>query len=272
MRGVKFCGGEGTGRGGLPPVFGPARQIGITAVQSTDNRLGPGRPAYARRLRDLGAGIFRLSVHGHTPELHDRLVGVPGALEKVKAAAANLRGLGVRLGINYVLNKINAPFFADTLAWFHKELGIEDVIVYLLRYQGFGALPSNRELLKLSFTEAAPFVREGFRRLLENPAAKPPALIHFPPCVLPELREHLLDWTRDPQGAGEGNSRRDRVALPDGSGGLISEITNSGKRPVPACASCALSAECLGVEQNYLAEFGDGEFEPIPRREPAGVR
>ncbi|MBI3554093.1 MAG: tetratricopeptide repeat protein [Elusimicrobia bacterium] len=261
-RAIKFIGGEVTIREDLPKILGLAKRIGFSSIQITTNGIRVADEGYARKLVALGADAFRFSIHGHTPELHDRLVAVPGALEKIKRAVAVLKPLGVRLGINYVLNRVNYESLPETLSFFAEELGIEDVIVYFLRYQGFGALPQNKELLKLSMGQAAPFVREAFKRL-KAAGRRPPALIHFPPCVLPELEEHMLDWTMDPADCGEGNTSSDRVTLPDGSAGLIHEVTNSGKRQIPACSSCTHRGRCLGVEENYLELFGDAEFKAI---------
>jgi hypothetical protein len=196
---------------------------------------------------------------------------VPGALAKIERAVRVLKPLGVELGVNYVLNRVNAAAFPDTLEWLHGTLGLDDVIVYFIRYQGFGALPENKELLKLRFADAVGPVRDGFARLRARGAARFPQLIHFAPCIAPELAEHMLDWTRDPTGSGRGNTREDRVTLPDGSGGLIHEITNSGKRAVAACAACALKERCLGVEENYAAEFGEAEFHPVTPGEAAAA-
>jgi MoaA/NifB/PqqE/SkfB family radical SAM enzyme len=260
-REIKFIGGEVTIREDLPKIVGLSKKIGFAPIQITTNGIRLADPAYAKRLVALGADSFRFSIHGHTPELHDRLVAVPGALAKIEAAVAALKPLGVKLGINYVLNALNYKDLPATLEYFYDELGIDDVIVYFLRYQGFGALEANKNLLKLRMSDAAPFVREGMSRL--GARARLPTLIHFPPCAMPELKDRILDWTRDPEGAGERNTARDRVTLPDGSGGLIHEVTNSGKRPIEACGSCALAGSCLGVEENYLAEHGEGEFRPI---------
>lgn|GEM_PF-223598 len=262
-RAVKFIGGEVTVRDDLPQILALARRIGYRTIQLTTNGIRLADPAYARNLVRLGVNRVRFSIHGHTPELHDRLVAVPGALAKIERAARTLRPLGVELGVNYVLNRINAAAFPDTLDWLYGAFGVDDVIVYFLRYQGFGALAANKELLKLRFSEAAGPVREGFARLRARGARRYPQLIHFAPCVAPELAEHMLDWTKDPTASGLGNTREDRVTLPDGSGGLIHEITNSGKAPVAACAACALKDRCLGIETNYVAEFGEAEFKPV---------
>lgn len=268
-RAVKFIGGEVTVRDDLPNILGLARRIGFREVQLTTNGLRLADAAYARALVRLGVNRVRFSIHGHTPELHDRLVAVPGALAKIERAARTLKPLGVSLGVNYVLNRVNAAVFPDTLDWLYGTLGVDDVIVYFIRYQGFGALPANKEMLKLSFTDAVGPVREGFARLRARGVTRFPQLIHFAPCVAPELAAYMLDWTQDPTASGEGNSPDDRVTLPDGSGGLISEITHSGKSPVAACASCALKDRCLGVEGNYVAEFGAEEFRPLEPAEAA---
>ncbi|MBI5629751.1 MAG: tetratricopeptide repeat protein [Elusimicrobia bacterium] len=262
-RALKFIGGEATLREDLPRLVALSRRIGFQSVQITTNGLRLADPAYARKLVELGADSFRLSVHGARAEVHDPQVGVPGAFAKVERAVANLKGLGVRLGVNTVLNKRNIADFPETCRHFFEEWGLDDVIAYFMRYQGFAALPANREALKLSFGEAVPRVREAFRLLAADGVAARPALIHFPPCAAPELEPFMLDWTRVPGESGQGQRPEDLVTLPDGSGGLIHEVTNSGKAPVAACASCRHASRCLGVERGYVSLFGEGEFRPL---------
>jgi cyclic pyranopterin phosphate synthase len=262
-RAVKFIGGEVTIREDLPKILGLARRIGYRSIQVTTNGIRLADPAYARTLVRLGVNRVRFSIHGHTPELHDRLVAVPGALVKIERAARTLKALGVSVGVNYVLNRVNAAAFPETLEWLYGTFGVDDVIVYFIRYQGFGALAQNKKLLKLTFSDAAGPLREGFARLRARGVTRFPQLIHFAPCVAPELTAYMLDWTKDPAGSGQGNTPEDRVTLPDGSGGLIHQVTNSGKRPVAACAACSLKDRCLGIEENYAAEFGEAEFQPV---------
>ncbi len=268
-RAVKFIGGEVTVREDLPQILAAARQIGYRSIQLTTNGLRLADPAYARRLVTLGVNRVRFSVHGHLSELHDRLVGVPGALAKIELAAGHLRPLGVSLGVNYVLNRVNVGAFPETLDWLYGSFGVDDVIVYFLRYQGFGALLENKNSLKLSFSEAVGPVREGLSRLRARGTLRMPQLIHFTPCVAPEWTKLMADWTRDPAGSGQGNTSEDRVTMPDGTTGLIHAVTNSGKRPVAACAFCAIRERCLGVEENYVSEFGENEFHPLRLAEVA---
>ena len=266
---MKFIGGEVTIREDLPKILGLARRIGYRSIQVTTNGIRLADPAYARLLVRLGVDRVRFSIHGHTPALHDGLVMVPGALAKIERAAKTLKALGVSLGVNYVLNQVNVKAFPDTLDWLYGTLGVDDVIVYFIRYQGFGALPQNKKLLKLTFTEAVGPLREGFERLRRSGVTRFPQLINFAPCVAPALAPYMLDWTKDPAGSGQGNTSEDRVTMPDGSGGLIHEITNKGKRAVAACAACALKDRCLGIEENYAAEFGESEFKSVRPEEIA---
>lgn len=265
-RALKFIGGEATLRDDLPKMVALARRIGYRSVQITTNGIRLGEADYARKLFELGAESYRFSVHGHTPQVHDRLVAVPGALVKIERAAATLRSLGASLGINCVLSRLNAPTLPDACLYFAQDLKIDDVIVYFMRYQGFGALPANRELLELRMPQAAAAVRQAFSRLRAAGVERMPTLIHFVPCVMPELSEHMLDWTRDPQDCGQGVTAWDLTTLPDGSSGPIHDITNSGKRQVPACGRCVHGPRCLGVESNYLALFGDSDFQPASQQ------
>lgn len=252
---IKFIGGEVTLREDLPKILGLARRIGYQSIQITTNGIRLADPDYARTLVASGADAFRFSIHGHTPEVHDRLVAVPGAFEKILKAASLLKPLGARLGINYVLNRMNYRSLPETCRYFFSELEIQDMIIYFLRYQGFGALPENKELLKLRMSEAAPLVREAFGVLRAEGHSQMPALIHFPPCVLPDLQDHMLDWTRE--------AGADHLVLPDGSEGKIHEVSNSGKVLLTACSRCVHSSRCLGVEKNYLDIYGASEFKPL---------
>lgn len=262
-RAIKFIGGEVTIREDLPKILSLARRIGYQSIQITTNGIRLADPDYARLLVSSGANAFRFSIHGPTPEIHDQLVLVPGALEKIVKAVGVLKPMGVRLGINYVLNQVNYRSFPETCRYFFSELDIQDLIVYFLRYQGFGALPENKERLKLRMSEAAPFVLEAFRVLRAEGHVQMPTLIHFPPCALPALEEHMLDWTRDPQACGQGNTEADHLVLPDGSEGRIHEVSNSGKTLLPACSRCVHALRCLGVEKNYLDIYGASEFKPL---------
>jgi tetratricopeptide (TPR) repeat protein/pyruvate-formate lyase-activating enzyme len=270
-REVKFIGGEVTVRDDLPQILGLARRIGYRSIQLTTNGIRLADGAYTRRLVRLGVNRVRFSIHGHTSSLHDSLVAVPGALDKIKRAIAHLRPMGVELGVNYVLNRVNVAQFPETMEWLFSEMGLKDVIVYFIRYQGFGALAANKELLRLPFSEAAGPLREGFARLRGLGVKSRPQLIHFAPCVAPELAAHMLDWTVDPRGSGQGNTPEDLMTLPGGESGLIHDVTNKGKKRVAACAACALNERCLGIEQNYVAEFGEAEFRPVASPELAAA-
>lgn len=254
-REVKFIGGEPTVREDFPRLIALARTLGYRPIQLTTNGVRLGDEAYARRLVALGVDRVRFSIHGHTPALHDGLVGVPGALKRIERAGATLRRLGVPVGVNVVVNAVNARALPELVEYLWERLGTRDAILYFLRFQGHAELPANRERLALRMSEAVPFVREAFRRLSARGHKQMPALIHFPPCALPELSAHMLDWSREGVGA--------RLSLPDGTDGVIEEVTNSGKTQFSACGACALKGRCFGVERRYLALFGESEFVPV---------
>src|SRR5262249_12669114 len=158
-------GGEVTIRDDFFKILGLAKRTGFTSIQVTTNGIRFADPEFARKAARLGVDSLRISVHGASAQTHDLLVRVPGALEKVKRAAANARELGLSLGINHVISRPNADSLAETLLFYYETLKTQDVILYFLRYQGFGALPENQALLKLTMSEAAPRVREAFAAL-----------------------------------------------------------------------------------------------------------
>lgn len=252
---VKFIGGEPTIRDDFPSLVALARRVGFRRIQLTTNGVRLGDPGYAARAARLGLTHVRFSIHGHRPDIHDRMVGVPGALTRIRSAARTLRALGVSLGVNHVINAENYRSLPETAVWLWENLGLRDAIFYFLRFQGYAQVPANHARIALRMSEAAPQVEEAFRRLRARGHRIMPALIHFPPCSLPKLAAHMLDWSK------EGDPSR--LTLPDGTSAAVEEATNNGKIQIPACRTCDLRSRCLGVERGYLAIYGDSEFQPI---------
>lgn len=82
-----LSGGEPTLHPDLPDLIRHARSIGYRWVQIISNGRRLAYGAYLDALVAAGLDEVTFSIHGHAPEVHDALVGVPGAFEQC------LRGL-----------------------------------------------------------------------------------------------------------------------------------------------------------------------------------
>lgn len=252
-RGLKFIGGEVTLRDDLPKIARLARRIGYESVQVTTNALRLADAGYARSLVTAGVDSFRFSIHGHTSQVHDATVEVPGAFEKILRAQANLRVLGHEIGINTVVSRLNAHCLAETAAYFYDSMKVDDVLLYFVRHQGFMELPANRPRLELTMTEGAAALRAMYERLGKR--KRLPVFFHMPPCQLPERADLGLDW--------EAPGTSDLVIHPHGATQLIEQVTHAGKAQVAACRGCRYEGRCLGVERRYVERFGEAEIRPV---------
>ena len=259
-------GGEPTLYADLERLLALARKTGYPEVHIQTNGLRLADPAYAAALRKAGLTLARFSIHGHTPELHDRQVQVPGAFEKAWKGLENLRGLGASVGINMVLNRLNIPTLGRSCAWF-LERGVPDIGFIFPLYEGDMAFYADRTAVTM--TEAAAAVRGAFLEFRAR-GAEPPFLLNFTPCVLPGYEGRTLRWSGDAAALYDGaqtlliDPATYRLDRPEGEKGLADSAAENKSKP-GTCASCVYASRCLGVERRYLERFGPGEFVPLAR-------
>jgi MoaA/NifB/PqqE/SkfB family radical SAM enzyme len=202
-----------------------------------------------------------MSVHGPNAALHDSIVAVPGAFERLEKGIAHLRSLAIPVGLNFVMVRENAAALPAFARKFVIRDGLEDLIVYFPHERGMMALNAGR--IGVSYSEARPHLLKAAAAL--DKAGKLSALLiaNVPPCAAPELADLLLDWERDP--AEEGS----RMLSPEGRVTDLEAMKDGQRAAVPACRSCALKDRCRGVEPEYLARRGDDEFRALAAVPPA---
>lgn len=261
MRALNLHGGEVTLRDDLPKLLRLAKKLGFDRITLVTNGVKLGDARYAKAVVAAGVTHVRMSVHAPDAETHDRIVVVPGAFEKLSKGLAHLKKLGVPVGFNFVLVRENAALLPAFLRRFVVEEGYDDVIVYFPHERGLMAL--NADEIAVPYAEARPHLLKAASVL--DGAGKLSALLlaNVPPCAAPELADLLLDWERDPEEAAAG------MVGPEGRATDLKAMKDGQKGRVPACRACALEDRCRGVESEYVARFGDGEFRALAAVPPA---
>ena len=257
-------GGEPTLHEGLVRLVAFARKTGFPEVHIQTNGLALADPGYADEITGAGLTLARFSIHGHTAALHDAQVQVPGAFVKAWKGLENLRARGAAVGVNVVLNCLNAPRLAETCGFFLDE-GVWDIGLIFPLYEGDMAHYVDRTALSLS--DAAAAVRRAFS-VFRARGAEPPFLLNFPPCVLPGYEGRILRWSRDSAALYDKgrtlliDPEAYRLDRPEAGKGLA-EASVEGKEKPASCARCVYGARCLGTEKRYLARFGAAELVPL---------
>jgi len=258
FKSVCFTGGEPTLRKDLVKLVALARRLGFDYIRVQTNGVRLADRGYCQELIGAGATFFRISIHDHRAEVHDRLVKVPGALEKALAGAANIRAAGAGVGINYVITQENHSGLAETVDDFLGR-GLGRFVIIFPLYEG--DLVANEQDMRVSMQEVVPSVRRAFE-VFQRRGAEFPRLLNFTPCAAPELAPHMLSWSAH------------SALVVDRAGRPVDlyMASHDDRSKTGVCETCILSGDCLGFKKSYLERFPEGAphaVESAPASGPA---
>lgn len=119
--------------------------LGYTWIQTVTNGRMFCYARFAQQAVQNGLREATFSLHGHTSELHDRLVGRKGAFAQALAGLRRLMDLGVVVSVDVVLNRLNLPYLREMLD-FYVAFGVREFdLLYIVPF-GRG-WDENQELL-----------------------------------------------------------------------------------------------------------------------------
>ena len=162
-------------------------ELGYTWIQTVTNGRMFRYGVFARSAVQAGLREATFSMHGHTEDLHDRLVGHPGAFVQALAGLRRLMDLGVVVSVDVVLTRLNLPHLREILE-FYLALGVREFdLLHLIPFgRGFD---ENREVL---FADAAMIRRELDRALAVADRDGVVVWTNRLPIEYLEGREHLF--------------------------------------------------------------------------------
>lgn len=117
-----FSGGEPTIRPDFLELVAFAMENGFERIGVTTNGRMFAYPAFAQKALAAGLTRFTFSLHGPTPEMHDRIAAAPGALQQALTGLDNLNAAAKRLGVrlhlmnNQILLPDNTAHIRDMVA------------------------------------------------------------------------------------------------------------------------------------------------------------
>jgi radical SAM protein with 4Fe4S-binding SPASM domain len=134
---LSFTGGEPTLRPDLPALISHGKAIGFR-VNLISNGLRAADPAFAERLVGAGLDSAQISLEAAQPELHDQLVGRPGAFVRTVAGVRALRALGIHVHTNTTLCAENLAAAPDLIRYVARTLGLGTLSMNMLIRTGLG--------------------------------------------------------------------------------------------------------------------------------------
>lgn len=130
-----FSGGEPLTRPDLPRLAAYAVSKGMRAVLSTNGTLIT--KEMARTLKEIGLSYVGISLDGMEP-VNDRFRGVKGAFAGAMTGIRNCREQGIKVGLRFTINKLNAGEIPSIFDLLERE-EIPRVCFYHLVYAGRGS-------------------------------------------------------------------------------------------------------------------------------------
>jgi MoaA/NifB/PqqE/SkfB family radical SAM enzyme len=286
---VGFLGGEPTTYPQIIPAVKYAKELGFSRIALATNAMMLRREPFLDDL--LAAGLTRVTVsmHGHTPEVEDKLTMVPGGFEKKCTALRHLvarRRAGQLLdgvSVNIVLNGWNYRYLLEMMKFFFVDMELEDLRANFVRPEGYAE--DNADLVP-TYTQVVPYL---IRAMAANERTYKKVFTFggVPMCVLPErlladetlLAQYMGDVYRDLSTdcsiRGGETARTDGVSRVEGGRARFNWQDRKRvdlKFQPASCKKCAFTSVCEGVWRGYLDIYETGEFAPLERQGEAIVR
>lgn len=148
---IGFSGGEPTIRPDFLELVRFARALDFERIAVTTNGRMFAYPKFAAEAIKAGLDAFTFSLHGPTPEIHDKIAAAPGALQQALTGLRNLgeaatqQGVRLHLMNNQILLPDNTPYLKEMV-----EL-LAPLGVHLFMVQPFIAQRSNVDELQRFF-------------------------------------------------------------------------------------------------------------------------
>ncbi len=225
------------------------KQVGYGWIQTVTNGRMFAYDKFSRRAVAAGLDEATFSMHGHTAELHDYLVGVEGAFLQSMRGLATLLSSGVVVSVDVVINARNVAELPEILDFFMaKGVGEFD----LLWLVPFGRAWKNRRELFVDTRKAFGYLREAIRRARQKRAV---VWTNRLPAALLEGAEDLI---QDPYKLhDEVRGRRPEFEA------FLEKGEKLRCREPERCPQCPMNAFCTVLE--HLRERVDrGEWPPEP--------
>lgn len=242
-----LSGGEASIHPSFLRLIDAGHKAGYSWVQTITNGRMFSNEKFARAAVLAGLNEATFSLHGHTPELHDKLTGVPGAFEQALRGLRHLRDSGrVVVNIDIVLNSANIGRLDEMLRFFRAEGVHEFDLLHLVPFGRAWEQPQRdwlfyeRSSVQDALTRALREAREAGDVIWTN--RLPPAdlegfesLIQDPHKLLDEVRGRLVEFTGCLQ--------------------LNLDMVCKDER----CALCHMNAFCRSIEES-LARLTKAQF------------
>lgn len=257
--GSRLCqiiGGEPTLYPHLEKVISIARKIGYPVIQIVTNGLVLSDIRKMELLKKAGLNSITFSIHSFRKSVHDRVVGISGAFEKIEKSVENAIKLEIHITVGTAVTSINYRDIPGLVKYFNQKYQIESFHIIALHM--IGHADREKAKLKISYKHTIPYIKKAVEYLQScNAFPLSQILSNYTPCLLPGYEDLISDWKIP--------FSDDDLILPEKSyyDSMYTMITENLRTKTRKCKKCIYYRICAGFEKKYYEEFGDDEFVPL---------
>jgi Fe-coproporphyrin III synthase len=160
---ILFSGGEPLMRPDLPELAQYAVDKGLRAVISTNGTLI--NRETAKTLKEIGLSYVGISLDG-LQQINDSFRGLAGAFDQALAGIRHCREAGIKVGLRFTINRLNADQVSPIFDLLEKE-DIPRVCFYHLVYAGRGSQLIQEDLSPIQTRAAVDLIIDRTKALFE---------------------------------------------------------------------------------------------------------
>jgi len=217
-------------------------------------------------IKHSGELIFIIALHGHTPEIHDRLTQSPGSFDEAVAGINNIfrlqaRGFPVNIYLKFLIPRENIKHLPQAVRWLSDGFPRPNYLI-IQSLELVNRASEHRQELLITLTDAVPYLTEAIQ--VGVSCGQRIGLLNIPPCIFPEPASYY-SFTLPI------NLQDVNVYKPM----LCRETLNEASRfsKAPQCKECEADSFCDGVWTPYAKSVGLNELRPIKTlKQPVWLR
>jgi MoaA/NifB/PqqE/SkfB family radical SAM enzyme len=249
-RALWLGGGEPTLRGDLLAIVGAARRMGYERVKLQTNGMRLAYPDFTRQLAEAGVTEINFAIKGARADTHNRLTRTPGCHGLLLDGISEARKRGMAMEGDILVYRSNAAEIPEMVR-FYSERGIARFNLWLLSVTDH----ANQEVVAEAprITDVMPHIVSAMDLALSE---RPDFItsLHTPPCTVPSTHRACLFHAPE-LGL--------MVTNPGGYRFMLEQSPIEGGTYFEGCSGCRDRARCGGARADYVALFGNEEFQPL---------
>ncbi len=252
---LELIGGEATIRKDFFEIISTAKKLKIPDIVIATNGRAFADIDFCKKALEAGLSTIIFSIHGHTPQLHDKLTRSPKAFSQMMKGIENLKKIGFsRINANTTVVKTNYRYLPK-IAFLHIKLGIRDVEYIFVDPQEGGA-NENFDKLVPRISDASIYMKKALEIGIKN-GFNHWKVRYVPLCYFSDYLDYISEIN-------EAKLFKSKHWAPDfKDDDVVKSRKKYGRTKTERCMGCKLYNLCEGIWKEYIKKYGDSELNPI---------